>query len=70
MENNRKSDAFKIGFSVFMLLAFMTIGEYMLGAYEVIWAAPLWAIAILKAVLIIRDYMHLPRLFSGQEETH
>jgi hypothetical protein len=55
---------------VFFLLAVLTIGEFMLGAIAVGWAAPLIGIAIIKAALIIRDYMHLPRLFSGEEENH
>jgi hypothetical protein len=70
MENNKKREALRLGLAVFILLAFMTAGEYLIGAYVVGWAAPLWLIAILKAALIIRDYMHLPRLFSGEEESH
>jgi hypothetical protein len=70
MENNKKREALRLGLAVFLLLAFMTAGEFLIGAYVVGWAAPLWLIAILKAALIIRDYMHLPRLFSGEEESH
>jgi hypothetical protein len=70
IENNKKREALRLGLAVFILLAFMTAGEYLIGAYVVGWAAPLWLIAILKAALIIRDYMHLPRLFSGEEESH
>jgi hypothetical protein len=66
----KKKNAFRIGVAVFILLAFMTIGEFFIGAYVVGWAAPLWLIAFLKAALIVRDYMHLPRLFAGEEETH
>jgi hypothetical protein len=70
MENNKKREALRLGLAVFVLLAFMTAGEFLIGAFVVGWAAPLWLIAILKAALIIRDYMHLPRLFSGEEESH
>jgi hypothetical protein len=67
---SRKNELFRAGMVVFFLLAVLTIGEYMLGAIAVGWAAPLIGIAIIKAALIIRDYMHLPRLFSGEEENH
>jgi hypothetical protein len=67
---SRKKELFRAGLVVFFLLAVLTIGEFMLGAIAVGWAAPLIGIAIIKAALIIRDYMHLPRLFSGEEENH
>jgi TM2 domain-containing membrane protein YozV len=67
---SRKNELFRAGLVVFFLLAVLTIGEFMLGAIAVGWAAPLIGIAIIKAALIIRDYMHLPRLFSGEEENH
>jgi hypothetical protein len=67
---SRKNELFRAGMVVFFLLAVLTIGEFMLGAIAVGWAAPLIGIAIIKAALIIRDYMHLPRLFSGEEENH
>jgi hypothetical protein len=67
---DRKAAALRNGVAIFILLAFMTVGEYLIGAYVVGWAAPLAFIAILKAALIVRDYMHLPRLFSGDEEAH
>jgi hypothetical protein len=70
VEDPKKKEAFRIGFAVFLLLAFMTIGEFLIGAYVVGWAAPLWLIAIIKAALVVRDYMHLPRLFAGEEEVH
>jgi hypothetical protein len=69
-DDTKKKEALRIGFAVFLLLAFMTIGEFLIGAYVVGWAAPLWFIAILKAALVVRDYMHLPRLFAGDEEAH
>jgi TM2 domain-containing membrane protein YozV len=68
--NSRKKELFRAGLVVFFLLAILTIGEFMLGAIAVGWAAPLFGIAFLKAALILRDYMHLPRLFAGDEESH
>lgn len=68
--NIRKAEAFRVGLVVLILLGAMTIGEFFIGAIAVGWTAPLWGIAILKAWLIIRDYMHFPRLFAGEEESH
>ena len=69
--NNAKlSQLHRIGLAVFILLAAMTIGEYFIGSIATGpgWTWPLWGVAILKAVMIIRDYMHLPRLFGAKEE--
>ena len=63
----KKRDAFRVGFGVLLLLAVFTIGEYWVGAVASSWWAPLLFIAILKAFLVVRDYMHLPRLFAGEE---
>lgn len=65
--NERKQEAYRIGAVVFILLAVFTIGEYFIGAIAIGWSAPLVLIALIKAWLVIRDYMHLPRLFSGEE---
>jgi hypothetical protein len=67
--NNGLRDAYRVGVAVFILLMVLTIGEFFIGSIAFTWAWPLWGIAILKAAMIIRDYMHLPRLFSGKEET-
>jgi len=66
----KKKQAYTIGLSVLIILAVLTIGEYFIGSIAVDWWAPLIGIALLKAFFIIRDYMHLPRLFAGEEETH
>jgi hypothetical protein len=66
----RKKQAYTIGIGVFILLATMTIGEYFLGVYASAWWAPLLSIALLKAFFIVRDYMHIGRVFaSAQSET-
>ena len=68
--NDKKREAFQVGLVVLILLAALTIGEYFIGAIAVGWLAPLWGIAILKAVFIMRDYMHFSRLFGVGEEGH
>ncbi|HLE16326.1 MAG TPA: cytochrome C oxidase subunit IV family protein [Anaerolineales bacterium] len=71
MDEKRKDilkEAYRVGAAVFILLMVLTIGEFFIGSIAFTWSWPLWGISILKAVMIIRDYMHLPRLFSGEEE--
>jgi hypothetical protein len=53
-----------------ILLGIMTIGEFFIGSVASVWWAPLIAIALLKAYFVVRDYMHLPRLFNPDQETH
>jgi hypothetical protein len=69
-KTSKKQELFRAGAVIFFLLAILTVGEFLIGAIAVSWAAPLFGIALLKAYLIVRDYMHLPRLFSGEEESH
>ena len=66
----KKKEAYRIGIVVLVLLGVFTIGEYWLGSIAIGWWAPLVAIAVLKAALVIRDYMHIGRLFAGEEEVH
>jgi hypothetical protein len=68
--DEKKKEAYNIGLGVLILLVVFTIGEYWIGSIAVTWWAPLIAIAIMKAFFVVRDYMHLPRLFQPDEETH
>ena len=68
MEEDKKKQAYRIGAAIFLLLAVLTIGEYFIGAIAPVWWAPLLGIAILKAFLIVRDYMHIGRVFAVEED--
>jgi hypothetical protein len=75
MENNedrdiRKNEMFRIGATVFILLAVLTIGEFALGSVGANWTTVFIAIAGFKAFLVIRDYMHIGKLFSNEDEYH
>ncbi len=64
----KKDAAFENGLIVLILLAALTIGELwfnLLGA--TLWIV-LIIIAFIKAFLVVRDYMHIERLFAGEEE--
>lgn len=66
MEEKKKSE-FNKGLVIFIVLAMLTIGEYFIGAIASAWWAPLLAVAALKAFLVIRDYMHVGRVFESEE---
>jgi cytochrome c oxidase subunit IV len=68
MEEDKKKQAFRVGEVVFLLLAVLTAGEYFIGSVASIWWAPLLGIAILKAFLIVRDYMHIGRVFAVEDD--
>lgn len=72
MEENRSKmvELFRLGVNVMILLAILTVGEYLIGSTAVNWFVPLLVIALIKAFFVVRDYMHFPRLFAPEEETH
>jgi len=65
-EEKQKMD-FNVSTVVLILLGAMTIGEFFMGLYAFNWWGPLLAVAVLKAFLIVRDYMHIGKLFAGDE---
>jgi membrane protein implicated in regulation of membrane protease activity len=71
MEEKKKL-MLRMGTSVIILLLFLTVAEFLIGAYVLIWwgAAALIGIALIKAYFVIREYMHIGRLFSSDEEAH
>ena len=65
-----KKKALSIGLVVLMMLGVLTVGEFMIGSVASTWFAPILLVALIKAFFIIRDYMHLSRVFEGDEEVH
>jgi hypothetical protein len=63
----KKLEAFRVGTGVFILLGVLTLGEFWLGAVASYWWAPLIGVAVLKAFFVMRDYMHVGRLFASDE---
>ena len=64
----KKNEKFNLGVTILILLAALTIGEFLIASVGKDIAMVLMLIALLKAGLVIRDYMHIGRLFSGEEE--
>ncbi len=63
----RKSNHYRTGIIVIAILAVFTAIEFtvsQLGNF----IAVLVVIGVIKAFLVIRDYMHVGKLFTGEEE--
>jgi len=69
MEENGRNERYQIGLYIMMILAVLTVGEFMIGIVGAPWWAVFILISLLKAWFVIMNYMHLPRLFA-EEETH
>lgn len=65
----KKKQAYRVGAVVLLLLGVLTIGEFFIGTVASVWWAPLMGIVLLKAFFILRDYMHVARVFIPDEET-
>ncbi len=66
----KKKQAYRAGAAIMILLIAFTIGEYWIGSVANTWWAVLLGIAVIKAFFVIRDYMHIGRLFAAEEEVH
>jgi len=65
--NDKKRAAYRTGVIVFLVLAALTAGEFYLASISGA-VAGLLIIALIKAALIIRFFMHVNRLWA--EEGH
>ena len=70
VKEENKKQAYQAGLAVFFLLVVFSIGEFAMGYFASAWWFALLGVAALKAFLVIRDYMHVGRLFSSDEEVH
>lgn len=65
----KKQEKYMVGITIAIALFVFTIGEFMLGdAGASDWGNVFLLIASLKAYLVIRDYMHIGRIFISEEE--
>ena len=64
-----KKEKFSVGVTVLILLAVLTIGEFGIASVGRNLGTILMLVALLKTFFVVRDYMHIGRLFSEEEET-
>ena len=72
---DKKKVKYSMGVTILLLLSAATIGEYGIAAVSqsllkinVDLGVVLMMVALFKAFLVVRDYMHVGRLFSNEEE--
>lgn len=69
-EDNGLKAALSAGVWVLIMLAVFTFGEFLLALIAPPWGYLLLLIAIWKSYYVVKTYMHVGRLFGGDEEAH
>jgi undecaprenyl pyrophosphate phosphatase UppP len=65
----KKKISFRLGIVVLLILAVLTVVEFVVATINIPWIWILYVIALVKAWFVIKHYMHFPRLFT-EEESH
>ena len=65
--DEKKKAAFKLGVTVLIILAVLTVIEFTVASFKFNWAWLMFGIAILKAWFVVTNYMHIGRVFSNEE---
>ena len=68
MDKKEKKAAYEKGVILLVWLAVLSIAELWSALMDLPWWSILVVIALIKATLVVRDYMHIGRLFYGEEE--
>jgi len=68
MEAKKKAHIYEKGAFVLIVLAVLTVGELWFALLGITWWSILILIALTKAFMVVRDYMHIGRLFAGEEQ--
>jgi hypothetical protein len=63
----KRNKALRAGVIVLVILGVLTAAEFAVAAFSSALWIPLILIALVKAFFVLRDYMHLPRLFANDE---
>ena len=63
-----KKEKYSMGVTIAVLLGVTTIGEFGIALVGKNLGAILMLVALFKAFLVVRDYMHIGRLFTSGEE--
>ncbi|MBN2500597.1 MAG: hypothetical protein JXB38_07475 [Anaerolineales bacterium] len=58
------------GVFVLIILGVLTFGEFIVGSVAPAWGTVLLIAALGKAFFVVRDYMHISRLWDNEEEAH
>lgn len=64
----KKQEKYQLGITIMIILAVFTLGEFMLADVGANWVGILILIALTKAFLVVRDYMHISTVFTEGED--
>jgi hypothetical protein len=70
MDEIKRKEAYQKGIAIIILLAVLSAIEFTIGVLASAWWVPLMLIALVKAFFVVRDYMHIGRVFAVDEETN
>jgi len=63
-----RSKRYRLGVNVLIVLGLLTVVEYVASRFGVTFVWVFIFIALIKAFLVLRDYMHIGRLFKEEEQ--
>ncbi len=66
--NESKAAAYRLGLTTLLILAVLTAVEYVVGINMTNPATVLFVIALVKAAVVVQNFMHIYRLW--REESH
>lgn len=69
----KKNERLLIGLTIIIILFVLTIGEFMLGEVGANTGGWRWVfilIAVTKSFMVVREYMHVRRVFAPAGEEH
>lgn len=69
-QDNGLKDALWIGVWIMIMLAVLTAGEFLVAVIAPPWGNLLLLVALWKSYYVVKSYMHIGRLFGGDEEAH
>lgn len=63
-------EAMWAGMWILIMLAVLTAGEFLVAVIAPPWGNLLLVVAVWKSYYVVKSYMHIGRLFGGDEEAH
>lgn len=74
-ENEKKEkdglkDELSAGVWILIMLSILTGGEFLVASIAPPWGYLLLLVALWKSFYVVKSYMHIGRLFGGDEEAH
>lgn len=63
-----RKEALSKGMWIFLMLATLTFGEFLVAVIAPPWTFVLWVVAAWKTFYVVKDYMHVGKLAGGEEQ--